>query len=58
MRAVKPDIMALYERAARHDAVIPRATRRAYLEEFYRTIDRPGDVKRAFIDNCDNRRGM
>ena len=26
-----------------------------YLEQFYRTIDRPGDVKRAFIDNCDKR---
>jgi hypothetical protein len=57
MRAVKPDIMALFE-------VLPdmtpsyRKDAQRYLEEFYRTIDRPGAAKTAFIDHCDNRRGM
>ena len=29
-----------------------------YLEDFYRTIDRPNAAKAAFIDNCNNRQGM
>ena len=29
-----------------------------YLEAFYRTIDRPGAAKAAFIDKCDHRQGM
>lgn len=54
MRAVKADAMALYD-------TLPglsdryRAGAKAYLEQFYRTIDRPGDVRRAFIDGCDKR---
>ena len=34
------------------------ASGKAYLEQFYRTIDRPGDVKRAFIDGCVKRAYM
>ena len=56
-RAAKADIMALYsalpEMTARY-----RKDARKYLEKFYRTIDRPGTVKAAFIDKCDNRQGM
>ena len=57
MREVKADILALY------DSVPPleekyRRDARQYLEQFYRTIDRPNDVKRAFLDNCGNRAGM
>jgi hypothetical protein len=57
MRGVKPDIMALFEALPDMSASYRRDAQR-YLEEFYRTIDRPGAVKAAFIDNCDNRRGM
>jgi hypothetical protein len=31
---------------------------KSYLEQFFRTIDEPGRVKRAFIDGCDGRAGM
>jgi hypothetical protein len=54
MRAVKAEAMALYD-------TLPglsdkyRTEAKEYLERFYRTIDRPGDIKRAFIDNCNNR---
>ena len=53
-RTLKPEIMAVYD-------TLPglsdssRKESKAYLEQFYRTIDRPGDVKRAFIDDCDKR---
>ena len=53
-RTLKPEIMAIYD-------TLPglsdssRKESKAYLEQFYRTIDRPGDVKRAFIDDCDKR---
>ena len=57
MRAVKPDIMALFE-ALPDMTPSYRKDAQRYLEEFYRTIDRPGAAKTAFIDNCDNRRGM
>lgn len=56
-RSVKPDIMALFE-ALPDMAPAYRKDAQRYLEEFYRTLERPGSVKTAFIDNCDNRRGM
>jgi hypothetical protein len=56
-RSVKPDIMALFD-ALPDMAPAYRKDAQRYLEEFYRTIERPGSVKTAFIDNCDNRRGM
>jgi hypothetical protein len=57
MRAVKPDVMALYD--TRPGLTYNyRRNAKAYLEQFYRTIDRPGDVKRAFIDGCGHREGM
>lgn len=57
LRAAKPDIMALFDALPDMTASYRKDAQR-YLEEFYRTIDRPGTVKTAFIDNCDNRRGM
>lgn len=57
LREVRSDVMALYDSTPglsdgyRRDA-------KAYLEQFYRTIERPNDVKRAFVDNCGNRAGM
>ena len=57
MRAVKPDIMALFE-ALPDMTPSYRKDAQKYLDDFYKTIDRPGAAKTAFIDNCDNRRGM
>ena len=57
MREIRADVMALYDSAPgltdgyRRDA-------KSYLDQFYRTIERPNDVKRAFVDNCGNRAGM
>ena len=51
MKAAKPQIMALYD-------TIPdlspsyRRYAKGYLEEFYRTIDRPANVKKELIDQC------
>jgi hypothetical protein len=57
LRAAKPDIMALYTALPDMSASY-RKDAQKYLEDFYRTIDRPGSAKMAFIDNCDNRPGM
>ena len=56
-RAARPDITALY--SALPD-MTPSYRKNAlkYLDGFYRTIDRRGAVKAAFIDRCDNRQGM
>lgn len=51
MRALKPDIMALFD-ALPDLSDAYRKEARTYLEQFYRTIDRPADVKREFIDTC------
>jgi hypothetical protein len=53
-RAIKSEVMAIYD-ALPGMSPSSRNNAKNYLEQFYRTIDRPGDVKRAFIDNCDNR---
>ena len=51
MRAARKAVEALYDEipgltdASRRDA-------KAYLDGFYRTIDRPLEIKRAFIDGC------
>ena len=52
MRTAKPDLLAIYDTLPglkpeyRRDA-------KAYLEEFFRTIDSPALAKRAFIDRCE-----
>lgn len=51
MRAVKSDVMALYDGLADFNNA-DRREAKAYLDEFYRTIDRPRDIKREFIDRC------
>ena len=52
MRAARPDILGLYDTLA---GVTPQYKReaRAYLDQFYRTIERPASVKHAFIDGCE-----
>lgn len=57
MRDVKADILALYDSIPELDQKYRRNARQ-YLEEFYKTIDRPSDVRRAFVDPCGNRAGM
>jgi hypothetical protein len=57
MREVKADVMALYDSVPEIQEKYRRDARQ-YLEQFYRTIDRPKDVKRAFLDDCGNRAGM
>jgi hypothetical protein len=56
-RAARPEIMAVYDSVANLKAGYVRAARE-YLDEFYRTIDRPSSIKREFIDGCDGRSGM
>jgi hypothetical protein len=54
MRAIRAEVEDLYKtmpgfsNSYRNNAL-------SYLNEFYRTIDRPNDVKRAFIDGCNGR---
>ena len=56
MRAAKDQIFALYDALPdMNDGY--RRNAKSYLDEFYRTIDRPRDVKRAFVDNCNGRIG-
>jgi hypothetical protein len=57
LREVKADVLALYDTIPELEENYRRDARQ-YLEQFYRTIDRPNDAKRAFVDNCGNRAGM
>ena len=52
-RALKTEIYAVYD-AIPNMAASDRREARAYLDDFYRTIDRPRDQKRTFIDPCVN----
>jgi hypothetical protein len=54
MRALKTNALALYDTLPDMKPYY-RKEAKAYLEEFYKTIDNPRDVKRAFIDGCNNR---
>jgi hypothetical protein len=57
MREIRADVMALYD-ATPGLSQRYRRDAKSYLDQFYRTIDRANDVKRAFVDNCGNRAGM
>jgi hypothetical protein len=57
MLAVKAQTLALFDSIPGMDANY-RKDSQAYLESFYQTISKPGDVKKAFIDECGNRAGM
>jgi hypothetical protein len=54
---LKPQVMAIFDSVPGMDAGY-RKDAQKYLEGFYSTINKPGDVKRAFIDECNNRAGM
>ena len=56
LRAARTELMAVYDAVPGLEAGYRRDARE-YLDEFFRAIDRPGDVRRAFIDNC-TRGGM
>jgi hypothetical protein len=50
-RAAKPAIMALYDTIPD----MPQSYRnksKSYLEEFYKTLDRPSEFKRTFVETC------
>jgi hypothetical protein len=51
MRNVKADVMALYDSLFDMSAGYKRSAK-SYIEQFYRTLERPGDVRRALIDPC------
>jgi hypothetical protein len=52
LRALKPELLAVYDAIPDFNGT-DRREAKAYLEEFYRTIDRgPRNVKSAFIDPC------
>ncbi len=53
MRAIRADVQAIYDTLPFSKGY--RSDARKYLDEFYRTLDRPFDVKRAFIDGCNGR---
>jgi len=54
---VKPKVMELYDKIPGMEPGF-RKDAQKYLEGFYSTISKPGDVKKAFIDDCNNRAGM
>jgi hypothetical protein len=57
MRTARPRLFAVYDQIpALKSGYIRQA--KSYLEQFFRTIDEPARVKRAFIDGCDGRAGM
>ena len=55
-RVARSDLLAVYDGLPDLSASYRRDATR-YLEEFFTLIDRPRDVKRAFIDNCNGRAG-
>jgi hypothetical protein len=55
--AVKPQVLALFDSIPGMEDDYRRSSRK-YLERFYETISRPNEIKRAFVDECNNRAGM
>jgi hypothetical protein len=55
-RAARADILNIYATLPGMSDGYRREAAR-YLDEFYRLIDRPRDVKRAFVDDCNGRAG-
>jgi hypothetical protein len=51
IRNAKADVMALYDSLFDLSAGYRRGAK-SYLEQFYRVLERPGDVRRALIDPC------
>ena len=56
LAGMKDNIMSLYDTVPELDNGY-RKDARNYLDDFFKIIAKPGDVKRAFIDGC-NRKGM
>ena len=50
-RAVKNDVLALYDNQPAFTAA-SRQEAKSYIEKFYKTLDTPGDAKKAFVDTC------
>lgn len=56
-RAARPEIVTVYDSVPNLKPGYVRQARE-YLDQFYRTIERPASIKRAFVDGCDSRAGM
>jgi hypothetical protein len=54
LRGLKPDVMSIFTSLPGMSDKYRRDAQQ-YLEDFYKTLDRPGDVKKAFIEGCDGR---
>jgi hypothetical protein len=57
MLAVKDKTLALFDSIPGLDQGYKKDAQK-YLNAFYQTISKPGDAKRAFIDECPNRAGI
>ena len=51
-RAVRPQLAPMYDSLPELFDAGAKKQAIAYLDQFYKTIDRPADVKKAFIDQC------
>jgi hypothetical protein len=54
---IKPKVAEIFETVPGMDPGY-RKDAQKYIEGFYNTISKPGDAKRAFLDECNNRAGM
>jgi hypothetical protein len=56
-RAIRADIVAMYDALPGFFDAGAKKSAISYLDGFYRTLDKPGDVKKVFLDTC-LRRGL
>jgi hypothetical protein len=54
---IKPQALALFDSILGLDAGYRKDSQK-YIEAFYQTISKPNEVKKAFVDDCNNRAGM
>jgi len=57
LTALHDDMLAVYDHVPSLDPGYSKDAR-GYLEQFFKTIQKPADAKRAFIDGCDKRPTM
>ena len=57
MRGLRDSVLGVYDHVPGLDAGYRRDAK-SYLEQFFRTLDKPGSVKKAFIDSCVKRPTM
>ena len=57
MRGLRDAVLGVYDHVPGLDAGYRRDAK-GYLDQFFRTLDKPGDVKKAFLDSCVKRPTM